>query len=191
MQSSIRRKSLAVVRLRRSPTAMSSRWRRARALLRLPNQGHPGRYQAADRRTQRRRLCTRAVNAERKRIQALRRPLHSPSLPRSTSRMTRNRASCRGWATSSAVYSERNSWTRNSVSRADSALRIFFEDFYSSRARSIARITACALLRDSLCSSSGTESATMPAPACTYPLPPCVSSERMAMHESRLPEKSA
>lgn len=38
---------------------------------------------------------------------------------------------------------------------------------YSCRARSIARITACALLIDSWCSFSGTESATMPAPACT------------------------
>ena len=38
---------------------------------------------------------------------------------------------------------------------------------YISRARSIARITACALLSDSWCSSSGTESATMPAPAWT------------------------
>ena len=58
-------------------------------------------------------------------------------------------------------------------------------------ARSMARMTACALLIDSRCSSSGTESATIPAPACTYPLPPTESMERMAMQESRLPEKSA
>ena len=39
--------------------------------------------------------------------------------------------------------------------------------FYSSLALSIARITACALFIDSWCSNSGTESATIPAPACT------------------------
>ena len=38
---------------------------------------------------------------------------------------------------------------------------------YISLARSMARITACALLSDSWCSDSGTESATMPAPAWT------------------------
>ncbi len=54
------------------------------------------------------------------------------------------------------------------IRAADVQIGVFFPcSCYISRARSMARMTACALLIDSWCSSSGTESATMPAPACT------------------------
>ena len=58
-------------------------------------------------------------------------------------------------------------------------------------ALSIARTTARALFTLSSYSLSGTESATMPAPAWMCPCLPCMSSVRMAMQEVRLPEKSA
>lgn len=53
-----------------------------------------------------------------------------------------------------------------------------------------ARSTAAALLRHSLSSSSGTESATTPAPACTYAVPSRSSAVRMAMAVSESPAKS-
>src|SRR5208282_1067301 len=48
--------------------------------------------------------------------------------------------------------------------------------------------SARALLTDSSYSRWGTESATMPAPACTQAIPPFATSVRMAMQESILPE---
>jgi hypothetical protein len=59
---------------------------------------------------------------------------------------------------------------------------------YWPRARSIARSTARALLPHSSNSLWGTESATIPAPACTEPCSPCSRRVRIAMQESRLPE---
>src|ERR1700733_11874559 len=61
----------------------------------------------------------------------------------------------------------------------------------AARALSTARTTAFALFTDSSYSSSGTESATMPAPAWMKPCSPLRSMLRMAMQESKLPEKSA
>src|SRR5207244_1325683 len=58
-------------------------------------------------------------------------------------------------------------------------------------ARLIARIKARDLFTVSMYSFSGTESATMPPPAWTYPLLPRTTSVRMAMQESRLLLKSA
>ncbi len=62
---------------------------------------------------------------------------------------------------------------------------------YPFLARSIAVTTAFALLTDSSYSFSGTESATMPAPAWMYPFLPWSNRVRMAMQLSRFPEKSA
>src|SRR6202034_4804819 len=50
--------------------------------------------------------------------------------------------------------------------------------------------TARALFADSSYSRSGTESATIPAPACTYARPFFATKVRRPMHESRLPEQS-
>src|SRR5262249_35311527 len=58
-------------------------------------------------------------------------------------------------------------------------------------ARLIARIRARDLFTVSMYSFSGTESATMPPPAWTYPLLPRTTRVRMAMQESRLLLKSA
>ena len=64
--------------------------------------------------------------------------------------------------------------------------------FYAaSRARSMARTTAHALLRTPSNSFSGPESATMPAPAWMWPCSPFMKRVRMAMQESKLPLKSA
>ena len=57
-------------------------------------------------------------------------------------------------------------------------------------ASSKARRTARALFWHSSCSRAGTESATMPAPACKYAVLSLMSTVRMTMQELRLPEKS-
>jgi len=62
-------------------------------------------------------------------------------------------------------------------------------DSTSPDARSAPAI-ARALLMHSSYSFSGTLSATMPAPACTYTLPSFFNAMRMAMHRSMLPAKS-
>src|SRR5437763_8493964 len=54
-----------------------------------------------------------------------------------------------------------------------------------------ARSTACALFMLSSYSVAGSESATMPAPACKSAFLPFISMVRIAMHESRFPAKSA
>jgi len=64
--------------------------------------------------------------------------------------------------------------------------------FYSlPLAISTARSTARALFSVSSNSRCGSESATIPAPACKYAFLPFMSRVRIAMHESRLPAKSA
>ena len=62
---------------------------------------------------------------------------------------------------------------------------------YASRATSMARMTARALLPHSANSLSATESATMPAPAWMWPCLPSMKRVRMAMQESKFPLKSA
>ena len=57
-------------------------------------------------------------------------------------------------------------------------------------AMATARITAAALARHSASSASGTESATMPAPACTWATPLLMTAVRMVIAMSRLPAKS-
>ncbi len=59
-----------------------------------------------------------------------------------------------------------------------------------SRARSIARKSAAALASASAYSFSATESATMPAPACTRQSPPSTTAVRIAMARSQLPAAS-
>ena len=54
----------------------------------------------------------------------------------------------------------------------------------SASARSIAASTAASLRRHSSCSAAGSESATMPAPACRCATPSCNTIVRMAMHVS-------
>src|SRR6185312_6804358 len=60
-------------------------------------------------------------------------------------------------------------------------------ELVTARAISTAFSTARALMTHSRCSSPGTLSATMPAPACTWMVSPSVTSVRMAMARSALP----
>src|ERR1700688_2105782 len=64
-------------------------------------------------------------------------------------------------------------------------------DYPPFRAISTALSTAWALFMASWNSLAGSESATMPAPACKYACLLFISMVRMAMQESRLPAKSA
>src|SRR4030095_11747764 len=57
-------------------------------------------------------------------------------------------------------------------------------------ASSRARMTALALSRVSSYSAAGFESATIPAPACTYARPFSITTVRIVMQKSRLPAKS-
>src|SRR5204863_5927458 len=57
----------------------------------------------------------------------------------------------------------------------------------SASASSIARSSAASLFRHSSCSAAGSESATIPPPACRYAIPSRSTSVRIAMHVSSSP----
>ena len=171
---------MGVLLLRQTSREMTSRWRKVKGWSQLPRPGR-ARLAAAAPSLFHRRSSSMPVSKHHRpsRMRAPpRRPAARPSRPRPRQARGKRTASYIGWGASSI---ESSTGKRCAGCRAT----------YISRARLIARMTACDLFSDSWCSISGTESATMPAPDWIYPLPFCVMRERIAMQESRLPEKSA
>src|SRR5262249_46857652 len=67
------------------------------------------------------------------------------------------------------------------------AVVVVDDEDHPASASSIARSSAASLLRHSSCSAAGSESATMPAPACRWAMPSVSTIVRIVMHVSRSP----